>query len=277
MIIDPFLKWPGGKRWLMAQHSYLLPTQFNCYVEPFLGSGAVFFRVAPKICILADTNKELIQAYQCVRDDWPTLDAILQEYQVKHSEKFYYKLRDCEPIGKAQRAARFIYLNRTCFNGMYRVNRAGKFNVPIGTKVAVAFTPGYLKRVSKHLSGARLKVYDFEKTLDLASEGDFAFVDPPYTVMHNNNGFIKYNANLFSWADQVRLAAAVKKAAGRGVSILLTNADHSDIRKLYEGFGEHFQIARSSVLSGSAHGRRATTELLVRFFPPVISARGCTR
>lgn len=265
-MIEPFLKWPGGKRWLVAQHGHLLPARFHRYVEPFLGSGAVFFRLAPKSCILADTNEELIHAYRWIKRDWLTLDAILQEFHARHSEKFYYEMRDSEPTEGLARAARFIYLNRTCFNGMYRVNRSGRFNVPIGTKVSVAFPSGYLGEISKRLRAAKLRVLDFEKTLDLAEEGDFAFVDPPYTVMHNNNGFIKYNAKLFSWNDQKRLAGAVKRAAERGVSVLLSNADHSDVRDLYSGFGEHIQVGRASVLSASAEGRRATTELIVRCY-----------
>lgn len=263
-MIEPFLKWPGGKRWLTAQHAHLLPPCYNRYIEPFLGGGAVFFRVAPKSSLLADTNKELINAYQCIKDDWLSLEEMLQHFQVKHSERFYYKIRERSPVARMERAARFIYLNRTCFNGMYRVNQAGKFNVPIGTKLNVSFPSGYLGKVAKQLRDAQLEDFDFEKTLDLAKEGDFAFIDPPYTVTHNDNGFIKYNAKLFSWADQVRLADVVKRTASRGVSILLSNADHSDVRKLYKGFGEHFQIMRASVLSGMAHGRRSTTELLVR-------------
>lgn len=270
-MIDPFLKWPGGKRWLTTQHANLLPVCYNRYIEPFLGGGAVFFRIAPRDCILADTNKELINAYRCIKDDWLAIEARLKCFQVRHSETFYYMIRDASPVAPLERAARFIYLNRTCFNGMYRVNRDGKFNVPIGTKVNVSFPSGYLGKVAKQLRQAQLHEFDFEKTLDLAREGDFAFIDPPYTVMHNDNGFIKYNAKLFSWGDQLRLANAVKRAAARGVSVLVSNADHSDIRKLYKGFGEHFQITRESVLSGVPKGRRTTTELLVRAYAPVLS------
>lgn len=265
-MTEPFLKWPGGKRWLISQHAGLLPACYNRYLEPFLGSGAVFFRVAPPISILADTNEELINAYRCVKRHATTLDVMLQGFQLKHSESFYYSMRNQSPTTDIERAARFIYLNRTCFNGMYRVNRLGKFNVPIGTKDTVAFPSGYLSEVSRCLQRAQLKVLDFEETLDLATHGDFAFVDPPYTVMHNNNGFIKYNAKLFSWSDQMRLAKAVRRAVGRGVSVLLSNADHSDVCDLYDGFGEHLKIARASVLSGSPAGRRGTTELIVRAY-----------
>jgi DNA adenine methylase len=264
-MIEPFLKWPGGKRWLVSQHANFLPVRYERYIEPFLGGGAVFFRVAPSSSILSDANVELINAYRCIRRDPLGLDQVLAKFQRKHSDEFYYRMRATKPTEPMARAARFVYLNRTCFNGMYRVNREGQFNVPIGTKQAISYPPGYLEQVARHLRGANLRAMDFEETLDLAKEGDFVFVDPPYTVMHNNNGFIKYNAKLFSWNDQMRLASAVKRAARRGASILLSNADHSDVRTLYDGFGEHHQIGRSSVLSGMAEGRRSTTELLIRF------------
>jgi DNA adenine methylase len=215
---------------------------------------------------IADSNVELINAYRCIKSDYQSLEDELNDMQGKHSEKFYYKTRSEDPPDRLQRAARFIYLNRTCFNGMYRVNKDGKFNVPIGTKSTVAFERGYLKTIAETLKNTTLRHFDFEKTLALAQPGDFAFIDPPYTVMHNNNGFNKYNAKLFSWEDQVRLAKAVKRTAERGVFILLSNADHLDVRALYENFGEHIQVGRASVLSGEPAGRRATTELIVRSY-----------
>jgi DNA adenine methylase len=265
-MIEPFLKWPGGKRWLMNQHPNLLPVCYERYMEPFLGSGAVFFRVAPSTCVLSDSNTELINTYLCVQEYPASLEERLICFQNKHSVDFYYKMRSQRPLGALDRAARFIYLNRTCFNGMYRVNQTGDFNVPIGTKQTVSFPEGYLRKVADLLRGARLFSYDFETAIDLANDGDFLFVDPPYTVMHNNNGFIKYNASLFSWEDQVRLALALRRAARRGVSLLLSNADHSDVRDLYASFGTHHQISRSSVLSGTASARRATTELLITHY-----------
>lgn len=265
-MVDPFLKWPGGKRWFVSQYAHLLPSSYKRYIEPFVGGGAVFFHISPKKSILADTNEELINAYKCIKSHHHLLDELLKEYQAKHSKYFYYRVRETIPTDRLNRAARFIYLNRTCFNGMYRVNLSGEFNVPIGTKVSVAYPPGYLAKVSKTFHQTKISVMDFEKTLAQSETGDFVFIDPPYTVMHNNNGFIKYNARLFSWADQVRLANSVKQTAARGVSILVSNADHSDIRSLYKDFGEHIQIRRNSFLSGSAKGRRATTELIIRAY-----------
>jgi DNA adenine methylase len=158
---------------------------------------------------------------------------------------------------------RFLYLNRTCFNGIYRVNLRGEFNVPIGTKDRVAYPEGYLQQIATCLSHASIRVAGFEQTIDKAEANDFVFVDPPYTVMHNNNNFVKYNARLFSWADQVKLASAVKKAARRGAAVMISNADHQSVRELYRGFGTHHRVDRTSILAADLLHRRKTTELVI--------------
>jgi DNA adenine methylase len=139
----------------------------------------------------------------------------------------------------------------------------GVFNVPIGTKTAVSFEKGYLKTVASSLMKAKIRVRDFEDAIDDAKRGDFVYADPPYTVMHNNNGFVKYNAKLFSWPDQSRLATAIKSADARGVQIMLSNADHPSVRALYDGFGTARKISRYSVLSAKSSYRRSASELLI--------------
>jgi DNA adenine methylase len=166
------------------------------------------------------------------------------------------------------RAIRFIYLNRTCFNGIYRVNHKGEFNVPMGSKILVKYPDGCLCSIAAHLSTVSLKVADFEDTLDGTGQGDFVFVDPPYTVMRNNNNFNKYNASLFSWTDQVRLSSAIKRAAARGAEIMLSNADHHCILTLYYDFGHHHRITRSSVLAAESGHRCMTSELLITTYKP---------
>jgi DNA adenine methylase len=143
------------------------------------------------------------------------------------------------------------------------VNLQGEFNVPIGTKAQVEYPLPYLASVADSLCNAVLHACDFEKTIDKAGSGDFVFVDPPYTVMHNNNNFLKYNAPLFSWSDQVRLASAIKRADKRGALLMISNADHRSVRDLYSGFGKHYSVSRSSVLSADPEHRRKTTELLI--------------
>ena len=260
--VTPFLKWAGGKRWLVANYSELIPQKFSRYVEPFLGSGAVFFYLKPNAALLSDLNGDLIATYMAIRDDWEAVADLLDVHARKHDEDYYYQQRATIPRSRIRAAARFIYLNRTCWNGLYRVNRAGIFNVPKGTKNSVVLESDDFEALSKVLQGAELQVCDFEKTIDSASEGDLVFVDPPYTVKHNLNGFIKYNDKIFSWADQIRLRDVVKKACDRGAIALVTNANHKSVRELYSGF-KMKTLVRASVIAGSPAGRGSTEEILI--------------
>ena len=266
-MIEPFLKWPGGKRWLVIRHGSLFPKAYSRYYEPFLGGGAVFFSLTPGSAYLSDTNDELTNAYKCIKEEWPTIEKRLSRLQAQHSPELYYKIRDGQPSDPLGRAVRFVYLNRTCFNGIYRVNREGMFNVPIGTKDAVSFPEGYLEKVANALRNTLITHDDFEKSIAKAGRKDFVFVDPPYTVMHNNNGFVKYNAKLFSWPDQARLAKAIKAASRRGAMVMISNADHPTVRTLYEGFGTHRSLKRHSILAGDPAYRRSATELLITNYP----------
>src|SRR5262249_52089089 len=156
-------------------------------------------------------------------------------------------MRSARPTGSLERAARFLYLNRTCWNGLYRVNLKGEFNVPIGTKQSVLFEYDDFPEISRLLTNARLLCSDFERVIDATREGDFLYVDPPYIVLHNYNGFLKYNERIFRWTDQVRLRNALLRARHRGVSIVVTNADHASIHQLYRKFGQYQQLQRCSV------------------------------
>jgi DNA adenine methylase len=266
-MIEPFLKWPGGKRWLTSRHLGMFPKTYGKYIEPFLGGAAVFFALSPEDAHLSDANPELINAYNRIKKDRLKVERGLARYQKKHSSEFYYKVRDRRLTDPVARAARFLYLNRTCFNGIYRVNKEGKFNVPIGTKDSVSFEEGYLEKVERALKHARVKTRDFAIAIGYANEGDFVFIDPPYTVMHNNNGFVKYNAQLFSWKDQARLATAIKAAANRGALIMMSNADHASVKTLYSDFGTHHILTRPSVLASDPGRRGNATELLVTNYP----------
>jgi DNA adenine methylase len=262
-MLEPFLKWPGGKRWLVHQYAALFPSQYHRYLEPFLGGGAVFFHLKPQRAVLSDTNRELVNAYQCLKKHAKAIEKRLTDLQCKHNATLYYRIRETRPTAAIEQAVRFLYLNRTCFNGIYRVNLRGEFNVPIGTKDRVAYPDDYLQEVAARLRHASVRVADFENTLEKAVAGDFVFVDPPYTVMHNNNNFVKYNAKLFSWTDQQRLASAVKKAARRGAAVMVSNADHQSVRDLYRNFGTHHRVDRTSILAADFLYRRKTTELLI--------------
>lgn len=262
-LVKPMLKWAGGKRWLVANHAHLFPAEFDRYREPFLGSGAVFFHLRPKDAVLSDANSRLIDCYKAVKEDWKAVWNALRALERQHSDEFYYELRDRSFPNKFREAAKFIYLNRTCFNGIYRENLKGIFNVPRGTKDTVTFPDDDFRAISTRLKRSKISCSDFSKNILEAAEGDFVFIDPPYTVRHNNNGFIKYNQRIFSWDDQVRLRDCVKIAAKNGAKILVTNASHTSIVELYKEVGEPITLSRASVIAGSPSARGSYAELAI--------------
>lgn len=259
--MEPFLKWAGGKRWLGKRIKNAFP-QYRRWIEPFLGSGALYFWQEPASAILSDVNSELINVYRAVRDHPERVSKALSRLHEQGATAAYYQIRSSRPSGHVSRAVRTLYLNRTCWNGLYRVNKKNEFNVPRGTKNAIVLDTDEFDRASQLLKRAEISDCDFEKTIDLAGEGDLLFCDPPYTVKHNFNGFIKYNENIFSWDDQVRLKEALKRAASRGVAVLVTNADHQSLHDLYDDGFSYVSIGRHSVLSGSPSGRSVTSEAL---------------
>jgi DNA adenine methylase len=262
--VEPFLKWAGGKRWFTERCLDLVPEQFDRFVEPFLGSGAMFFALRPARALLSDINADLIGCYRAMRDAPETITVRLADHQTLHNKEHYYRVRGANPDDPVERAVWFLYLNRTCWNGLYRVNRRNEFNVPIGTKSTVVLASDDFAATAAALASAEIEHCDFEKTLERAGPGDFVFVDPPYTVKHNLNGFLKYNDKIFSWADQVRLRDAVARAAKRGALLLVTNANHASIQELYEGVGRNDIVSRASLLAASAIHRVPTEELIIR-------------
>ena len=262
--IVPFLKWAGGKRWLISRYGQLFPMDYKRYIEPFLGGGSVYFHLKPKHALLGDLNEELITAYQSIKGDWKKVEELLVIHQLNHSEDYYYLIRESLPSDPIERTARFIYLNRTCFNGIYRVNQEGKFNVPKGTKDSVILDTDNFKAIAELLSTADMRISDFEPLVDEASKDDLVFADPPYTVRHNQNGFIKYNEKLFSWEDQVRLANSLWRAKKRGAKVLCTNANHQAIRELYEERGFQIRtVSRYSSISANPSKRNQFEEIII--------------
>lgn len=263
MEIQPIIKWAGGKRWLVRKASDLFPGGFNNYIEPFLGGAAVYFHLSPRNAFLSDVNSELINVYSAIKEDWRRVVDILRVHQDLHCSEYYYGMRSQRFSAKFEMAARTLYLNRTCWNGLYRVNLKGEFNVPIGTKSNVLADVESFEAVSALFQGAEFRVGDFEVSIDRAQQGDFVFVDPPYTVKHNLNGFIKYNENLFRWEDQVRLRDAVNRAVERGAKVLVLNANHESISKLYSDY-KQVVLSRSNVLSGKSEFRGVYQELAIK-------------
>lgn len=264
MTYFPFLKWAGGKRWLSAYTHELLPEEYNHYFEPFMGGAAMFGAIQPSAATLADVNAELVNCYKQVADKPTVILGGLMQLQTLHSEETYYRIRSENPIDDVERAIRFLYLNRACFNGIYRVNQSGQFNVPKGTKETILFPYDDFPAASALLKSAEIVISDFEPVIDIAKSGDFVFCDPPYTVAHNNNGFVRYNERMFSWEDQVRLKDTLIRASSRGVLILLTNAAHSSIKDLYAGTEFDCRaVSRQSVIGGGRGYRGEYGEFLI--------------
>jgi DNA adenine methylase len=260
----PFLKWPGGKRWLTPKIVKYFPENYQTYIEPFLGGGAVFFALAPENAILGDLNFALINCYLDIQSNWAAVYDRLRIYHSKHSKNFYYEVRDSAEIYRPyDRSARFIYLNRTCFNAIYRVNLLGKFNVPIGTKTSVVNSDDDFESAAGLLRNAKIFTSDFETIVNFAKKGDLLYCDPPYTVKHENNGFIKYNEKLFSWSDQIRLRDACVRAAKRGAYVFVSNAEHRSVRDLYRDVAKFSSLRRSSVIASEAGRRGNFKELLI--------------
>lgn len=261
----PFLKWAGGKRALITNILELFPANYNKYYEPFLGGGAVFFAANPITAQLSDLNHDLITTYRQIKNHVHGVIDLLEK--MEYGEEMYYQVRLECPKTNLERAARFIYLNRTCWNGLYRVNRAGKFNVPFGTYTNPRICDKEnLLAVSKRLKKTRLRAVDFKLALTNAGDGDFVYLDPPYVTSHNNNGFIEYNKKIFSLHDQVRLAATMRELTRKGCRVLMSNANHAAIKKIYSGF-YFLKAMRPSIISGTMEGRGRISELLISNYP----------
>jgi len=257
----PFLRWAGGKNWLIKHLPNLISNvKFNNYHEPFLGGGSVFFSLQPQKAFLSDLNNELIGTYVQVKTN--VEEVIFELNKFKNTAPDYYEVRRKIFTGEAQRAAKFIYLNQTSFNGIYRVNLKGVYNVPFGYRTKNFFDPTGLRLVSKALTNVELNHYDFMDSLNNIKENDLVFIDPPYTVAHENNGFIKYNQKIFAWEDQQRLSVYIKAVVACGAKYIMTNAAHKSIEDLYNDFGDSTKLQRASLIGGKGAKRSKYNELV---------------
>ena len=271
VMVKPFLRWVGGKTWFLKEINQFSLDNINNYFEPFLGGGSVFFYLSQigklhNRIVLSDINKELINCYIQLRDNIEDVIKYLQNY--KNEESVYYSIRELSPRSDSEAAARFIYLNRTSFNGIFRVNLNGVYNVPYGFKnYSILFDYNNLRRVSEVLAEIQIIHCDFQTILGEISEGDLVFLDPPYTVAHDNNGFIKYNQKLFSWSDQERLKFVVELIATKGAYFILTNAAHPSIDALFGSTGTEVQLSRHSVIGGKKAKRGIINEYVFSNLP----------
>jgi DNA adenine methylase len=260
----PFLKWAGGKSQLLAQYKAHFPLEFDRYYEPFLGGGAVFFHLRPPQAMLSDINPELVNVYQCVRDQVEAIAARLEAHQQQHGKAYYYQVRSQHQGSAIERAARLIYLNKTCFNGLYRENSRGEFNVPMGRyKNPRIYDPDLLQAASAVLQATEIKVRSFEVVLQEAQTSrDFVYFDPPYYPLNATSNFTAYSRYTFGQAEQIRLQQAFQHLAERGVNVMLSNSDCAFIHDLYQNYCIH-RITAPRAINSNPQKRGKITELLI--------------
>lgn len=261
--VKPFLRWAGGKKWLLKDLDKFLPkTGFNNYHEPFLGGAAVFFYLnSQNKSFLNDLNKELIDTYQCIKDD---VESVIQELKkFENTESCYYHIRSKKFRKESKKAARFIFLNQTSFNGIYRVNLKGEYNVPFGYRKKDFFEPYNLRLVSKTLKNSILTSGDFTNSISKIKKGDLVFLDPPYTITHNNNGFFKYNKKLFSEQDQYILSSLIDEINSKKAFYILTNAAHNKVKGIFDREDNKIVKLKRASLIGGINAKRGKYEELV--------------
>lgn len=260
----PPVKWAGGKGQLIPQFEPLFPERFEIYHEPFVGGGAVFFHLLPDKAVLIDNNPELINFYIVVRDHLEKL--IFHAQGHKNEASYYYQVRalDPEKLDPVARASRFLFLNKTAYNGLWRVNRRGRHNVPFGRyKNPKIVDEENLRLVSAALRRAEVLLDDFSRVLDFARPGDFVYFDPPYNPLSETANFTEYTADAFGEEDQRRLAGVFRELDRRGCFVMLSNSDTPLVRDLYRGYDVRTVWARRAI-NCRADKRRPVAELVIR-------------
>lgn len=269
----PFVKWAGGKGQLLPHYKIFFPRSFNNYIEPFVGGGAVFFYlfnnkrfVFDKEKTLIDFNPELINCYEVIKNKVEDLIATLGNGKYTNEKIVYYKIRAEKPKDAVERAARILYLNKTCYNGLYRVNGKGEFNVPFGGyKNPTICNLKNLRFVSKILKKVKLLCDDFEMCLNFGKDGDFIYLDPPYQPLSKTSAFTSYTFNSFSEKDQKRLSKVFIELDRKGCKVMLSNSDTPLIKKLYKNYRIETVYAKRAINSKSS-GRGKIPELIVLNF-----------
>lgn len=270
-LVSPVVKWVGGKRQLLDEITPLLPKQIATYCEPFLGGGAVLFARQPKNAIINDLNGDLMLVYEVIRDDVESLIVSLQEHE--NTSEHFYKVRDLDRdkesyklLSKVEKASRIIYLNKTCYNGLFRVNASGEFNSPFGhyKKPNIVNEP-VLRAVNKYLLSPNIQLFseDFATTLQRVPRGGFVYLDPPYDPVSDTASFTGYNKGGFDRTEQIRLKECCDVLTQRGVKFLLSNSATAFIRELYAEYTIRTVYAKRAINS-DADKRGAVQEVLIR-------------
>jgi DNA adenine methylase len=275
-LIKPYLKWAGGKRQLLADIKKCLPTGINdyTYYEPFVGAGALLFELQPQKALINDFNEQLILTYNVIKENVDELVVLLKEYQKNYDEKYYYEIRNMDrdfakfnALTNIEKAARLIFLNKTCFNGLYRVNSQGLFNVPFGKHKNPAICEELvLREISNYFNSNEIRIInsDFEQAVSTADKKSFIYFDPPYHSPDKAN-FTGYQANGFNEAEQERLCNVMIKMTKQGVKCLLSNSDTEYIRKLYDhDFFDIIPVQAKRAINSDSAGRGAVNEVLIK-------------
>ncbi len=273
--LHPFLKWAGGKRRLLSEIRRYVPGKFNTYFEPFLGAGAVLFDLRPAKAVVNDINSELINVYKVIKTDVAALAADLTRH--KNEKEYYYRLRDIDrtegflALAPVERASRIIFLNKTCYNGLFRVNSQGHFNVPFGAyKNPKIVDEPALEAIHQYLSDNDITILntDFETALTQAARDDFIYLDPPYEPLSQTASFTGYSWNGFGRDQQVRLKRVFDDLSTRGCRVLLSNSATPFIRELYKDYPT-ITVSAGRAINSNALKRGKVDEILVTNYLPV--------
>ena len=275
LLIQPFLKWAGGKRQLIPQiKKYLKKQEFTFYYEPFLGGGSILFYLQPNKAVVNDYNKDLIECYKCIRDNYEELILKLKEYEKMNNEEDFYRIRECDRKEeykywtKVEKAARLIYLNRTCYNGLFRLNSSGQFNTPFGRyKNPNICNEIVLKALNEYFNSNIIdfRSGDFEECCSDVPTGSLVYFDPPYDQFDDQVNFVGYTENGFTRQDQIRLKELCDTLINNGCTVIISNSSTPFIRELYGDksyYHIHTLLAKRSINS-NANRRGEIEEVLI--------------
>jgi DNA adenine methylase len=270
----PFVKWAGGKRQLMSELEKNFPTKFGTYLEPFLGGGAVMFDLLTKEhnlkCNVSDLNSDLVLSYVTIRDRLEKLIESLENHSKnyhKDSTGYYYEVRNQEPKNQIEKVSRLLFLNKTCFNGLYRVNSKGKFNVPLGryTNPNIVNKEN-LQAVSKTLQSGKIKIScrDFSSIIKDAKKGDFVYFDPPYQPVSDTANFTSYTHRDFTEDDLERLADLANQLNSKGCNVMLSNSNSKTVKKLFSSGWKIKEIKANRAINSNSQKRTGHKEIIIK-------------
>ncbi len=270
-LVQPFLKWAGGKRQLLPVIQKYIPATYNSYFEPFVGAGALLFHLQPSQAVVNDINPELINCYEVIKTHLSELIQLLTQHQQNHNPEYFYQIRALDrtniyhQLTKIERAARLIYLNKTCFNGLYRVNSKGQFNTPLGSyKNPNILDIPVLTSISEYLNCADIffSTGDFAQVINKAHANDFIYLDPPYDPVSATASFTSYALNSFGRPEQIRLKETIDSARNKGCKIMLSNSGTDFIKDLYAGY-TIIPVPATRNINAVGSGRGKIEELLI--------------